>query len=243
MNLFNTTSQQPTCKCFHAALGLAFTIVFQPIVDISTNKPFGYEALLRGPNGAAAATVLAQLNESTLCDFVQAFRLHAIKLADALALEGVLNFSLIPNAACLNMSSITQLVDAAINANISANKIMFHIGNDENMQALARHKNTFSTLKNHYFMTGIDGFGAGNASLKVLETLKPNIVKLDPSLVRNIDADPNKQAVVLSILNLCDQLKNTLIARGVETEEELKALKMLGVSFFQRLFLDEMHLA
>lgn len=99
------------------------------------------------------------------------------------------------------------------------------------MKAISSLSRTFSTLKNNFFNTAIDGFGAGYASLKVLQTLKPSIIKIDPSLVRNIDEEPNK-SVILAIVELCNQLNIQVIANGVNTKQEIDALAKLNVKFF-----------
>jgi len=61
-----------------SALGFGFSMAFQPIVDLHTGRPFAYEALVRGPNGEGAASVLGQLNDGNRYRFDQACRVKAI---------------------------------------------------------------------------------------------------------------------------------------------------------------------
>ena len=63
------------------ALGFEFTMAFHPIFDTKAGRPWGYEALVRGPGGEGAGTVLGQLNDDNLYRFDQAARVKAIELA------------------------------------------------------------------------------------------------------------------------------------------------------------------
>ena len=71
-------------------LDIKFTMAFQPIVDISSRKIFGYEALVRGLNNESAATILSQLNDNNRYQFDQETRVKAIVLAKKLNLQGML---------------------------------------------------------------------------------------------------------------------------------------------------------
>ncbi len=67
-----------------AALPFAFTMAFQPILDLSTARVWGYEALVRGTQGEPAGAILSQVNDETRYRFDQAARVKAIELAGSL---------------------------------------------------------------------------------------------------------------------------------------------------------------
>lgn len=75
-----------------------FTMAFQPVVDLQDHRIDAHEALVRGPNGEGAASVLAQLNAENLYAFDQACRIKAIELAARLKLGCQLNINFLPNA-------------------------------------------------------------------------------------------------------------------------------------------------
>jgi EAL domain-containing protein (putative c-di-GMP-specific phosphodiesterase class I) len=79
----------------------------------------------------------------------------------------------------------------------------------------------------------IDDAGAGYASLRHILELGPAWVKLDMSLVRNIDADPLRQALVAGLAHFGNRAGPRLVAEGVEREEEAACLLELGVEFAQ----------
>lgn len=70
-------------------LGFDFTMAFQPIVNLDTNAPFAYEALVRGLNGEGAGAVLAKVNDDNRYRFDQACRVKAIELAASLRLHAI----------------------------------------------------------------------------------------------------------------------------------------------------------
>lgn len=80
----------------------------------------------------------------------------------------------------------------------------------------------------------MDDTGAGYSSLETVVELKPEYLKLDISLVRQIDQKPVKQELLKAILTLARFIKATVIAEGIETRQELDTLTSLGVPFGQR---------
>lgn len=71
----------------------------------------------------------------------------------------------------------------------------------------------------------VDGTGAGFASLRHLLNLRPEFVKLDIYLVRNVDADPARRALAAGLLTFTQEIGAVLVAEGIESEEELLALR------------------
>jgi EAL domain-containing protein (putative c-di-GMP-specific phosphodiesterase class I) len=83
------------------------------------------------------------------------------------------------------------------------------------------------------FRLAIDDLGAGYAGLTSFATLEPEIVKLDMSLVRDVHAEPIKERLVESIVSLCRGLSMKVVAEGIETVEELDAVRRLGCDYGQ----------
>lgn len=79
----------------------------------------------------------------------------------------------------------------------------------------------------------VDDAGAGFASLRHIAELRPDYVKLDMGLVRRIDRDPARQALVAGMVHYALQSGCTLIGEGIETENERRVLRRLGVGFGQ----------
>lgn len=79
----------------------------------------------------------------------------------------------------------------------------------------------------------IDDLGAGYSNLLLIADLEPSIVKLDRGLVMNIDKEPRKHMLVRGIVNMCVNLGAQVVAEGIETKEELEALRDTGVHYVQ----------
>jgi diguanylate cyclase (GGDEF)-like protein len=84
----------------------------------------------------------------------------------------------------------------------------------------------------------IDDVGAGYSGLNTIANVRPNIMKLDMDLIRNIDKDETKQFLCKAMVDFGKSAGILLIAEGIETEEELKTLIKLNVDLGQGYFLD-----
>jgi EAL domain-containing protein (putative c-di-GMP-specific phosphodiesterase class I) len=78
-----------------------------------------------------------------------------------------------------------------------------------------------------------DDTGAGYSGLQHLLRLRPNVVKLDIALTRHIDEDPARRALASALVTFADEIGAALVAEGVETVGELRALRALGIAAAQ----------
>jgi EAL domain-containing protein (putative c-di-GMP-specific phosphodiesterase class I) len=79
----------------------------------------------------------------------------------------------------------------------------------------------------------VDDAGAGYAGLRHILEIRPQFVKLDISLVRHVDTDPARQAMVAGMAHFAGKVGCELIAEGIETEGELDELARLGIPLGQ----------
>ncbi|MCM2535999.1 EAL domain-containing protein [Neobacillus pocheonensis] len=97
--------------------------------------------------------------------------------------------------------------------------------------------NLFKKMIEHYrrqgFRIAVDDAGTGYNSLKTLIYLKPEFIKIDKALIRNIEQNPSQQHLVELLLEFALQSETVVIAEGIETLAELRFLKNLGVHMGQ----------
>lgn len=218
------------------ALQIDFSMAFQPIVDLETGLPFAYEALCRGLNDEPAASVLSQIDSGNRYAFDQTCRVKAIRAAMAagiLQTDAMLSINFLPTAVYAPKSCIALTLRTARETGFPLHRLMFEFTENERM-ASPEHVNS---IIHHYnkigFKVAIDDFGAGHAGLGLLARFEPDMVKLDMELVRDIDTDRRRHAIVTALVSLCAELKTTVIAEGVETDGEALALRALGVRYMQ----------
>jgi EAL domain-containing protein (putative c-di-GMP-specific phosphodiesterase class I) len=219
-------------KC---ASGLDFelTMAFQPVVDIRERRIYAYEALVRGPNGESAGWVLGQVNDDNIYAFDQACRVKAIATAAALGLDRRLNINILPNAVYHPEACLRLTLEAAQEHNFPLDLITFEFTENEHIVDRAHLISIIRAYRGHGFLTALDDFGTGYAGLSLLADFQPDIIKIDRSLVTDIDRSKPRQAIAAGLLATARALDLMVVAEGVEREAELATLKDMGITHFQ----------
>ena len=104
------------------------------------------------------------------------------------------------------------------------------------MEDADRSKEILAAIHGHGFKLAIDDFGTGYSSLSYLTSFPIDDLKIDRSFVSQIGASPDADALVRGIANLAQSLRLRVIAEGVETEEQVQALRVLGCDEFQGFY-------
>jgi EAL domain-containing protein (putative c-di-GMP-specific phosphodiesterase class I) len=216
-------------------LDVAFSMAFQPIIDISTGDVFAHEALVRGLSGEGAGHVLGQIKDHNRYAFDQQCRVKAIELAATLfdrQAPTKLSINFMPNAVYEPRACIRVTLATAMKTGFPLDRIIFEFTEDERLDT-AHVLHILRTYRDMGFKTAIDDFGAGHAGLALLSQFQPDIVKLDMELIRDIDTNPVKRTIVRHTLAMLDDLGVVPLCEGVETTGELKVLRDLGVRLVQ----------
>jgi len=228
-----------TGKCNGCRAGAGFPIeirtAFHPIVDLETGRPFAYEALVRGAAGEGAGTILAQVTEENRYAFDQKCRVAAIKEAVAAGILDTgarLSINFLPNAVYSPMACIQLTLQTARETRFPPDRLIFEFTENERIDPdhLRSIVKAYQALG---FATAIDDFGAGHAGLGLLANLQTDMLKIDMDLVRGIETSLPRRLIVEAIKKLCDKMGITVIAEGIETQEELGAVRGLGIRYVQ----------
>jgi EAL domain-containing protein (putative c-di-GMP-specific phosphodiesterase class I)/AmiR/NasT family two-component response regulator len=218
-----------TLARFDRALARSW-MAFQPIVDLAANRTFAYEALVRtDEESLQRADVLIATAE-------RLGRIHdlgrTVRSAVAHAVTGVPDDVLIfVNVHGLELTDEDLFGDSCALAAL-APRVILEITERVGLDAVAGPARV-AMLRQRGYRIAVDDLGAGYAALGALATLEPEIVKLDMSLVRDIDRHPTKRRVVGAIATLCRELGSRVVAEGVETQAELKTVREVGIDLIQ----------
>ncbi|CDO34408.1 EAL domain-containing protein [Novosphingobium sp. KN65.2] len=219
--------------------GLNFTMAFQPIVDLAADRVWGYESLVRGPEGQSAASILNRVDPQAVYAFDQACRVKAIELAaPLLPRDGrtKLSINFKPNAVYEPRACIRATLEAARRTGFDKAQLMFEFTEDEHMNDVAHVRRIIEVYKQFGFTTAIDDFGAGHAGLSLLADLRPDLIKLDAALIRSIESCRQRQIIVRNIVAMTKELGVQCLAEGLETYEEVAMVRDLGIELCQGYF-------
>jgi len=217
-------------------------MAFQPIVDADTETVFAYEALVRGPEGQSAQSVLSQVDSANLYAFDQRCRVRAIETsvkAGLLDTSARLSINFLPNAVYSPAACIQLTLKTAGAVGMPTDRLIFEFTENEEMLDPAHVANIIATYQKMGFGTALDDFGAGHAGLNLLARFQPDIIKLDMELIRDIDTSSPRRIIVEGMVRMCAALGIQVIAEGVETLGEYDALRALGVRYIQGYLLSK----
>ncbi len=214
-------------------IGFDFSFAFQPIVDAKRHEISSFEALIRGPHGEPAASVLAQVIHKDISAFDDVCRQKIIELASRLKVSKSLNINLFTTALYQVDLNITGTFKASLKSGFPVEKIIFEVTESENLTDRSILLRNLKLLRDFGFQTAIDDFGMGHSGLKLLMEYQPNYIKLDRNLISNIHKDRVKQIVFSGVQHMCEKLEIDIVAEGIESEEEYLWLDNAGVVLYQ----------
>lgn len=236
---FPDSIKQQTCRdCLSGqSLGFEIRMAFQPIDDWHKQHIVSYEALVRGPQGEGAGWVFERVNEENRYYFDQACRVKAIETAARLGCNTYLNINFLPNAVYNPETCIKATIEAADMYAFDMTKLIFEVTESEQIIDKDHLQRIFSSYSKRGFKTAIDDYGSGFSRMDWLTDLRPDILKLDMQLIRDIDQSHDKQKIVRDVANVCRLQGTQVLAEGIETKEELDCLLDLGIHLFQGYYL------
>ena len=217
-------------------VGFRFDYAYQPIVDVVSRSVYAHEALVRGPAGEGAMTVLSQVNVQNRYRFDQACRVKAIRQAAELGIRERISINFLPNAVYQPELCIRTTLEAARVHGFPLERIIFEVTEGERVEDGAWLAKILREYRRCGFLTAIDDFGAGYAGLTLLADFQPDLIKLDMALIRDIDSCRTRQAIVRGMLGICRDLGVQVIAEGIETAGERDFLYDAGIRLMQGYF-------
>lgn len=216
---------------------------FQPIVNAARpNQIFAQEALCRGlDTDASLISPRRLLQTARAIDLLFRVDLEARKAAIQAAAQYRLTTPIFINFTptaiydpefCLK--STVKLID---HAGIPHHNIVFEVTESEETEDIKHLQNILCFYREAGFRVALDDLGSGYSGLNLLHQLRPDFVKLDMELIRDVDRDEYKAMVTGKILEVAQALEIKTIAEGIETAAELAWVQEHGADYVQGYFL------
>lgn len=215
------------------------TSYFQPIVHADdTSNVYGHEALLRGVTVEGGLVPPSQLFDMArgaglLFQLDLSARRSAIAGAASHSLQGKLFVNFAPTAIYDPASCLRSTVGAIDKAGISRSDVVFEIVETERAHDPAHLRKILDYYRGAGFRIALDDVGSGFSSLNLIHLLRPDVLKLDMELVRNVDQDPYKARIAANLLDVATSLGIDALAEGIETQGELEWVREHGAKFVQ----------
>lgn len=207
-------------------------MAFQPIVRASDGGVVAYEALMR-PQGASFRSPPALLGAAELLDRVEEVgRITRGLVAEALHNRPAMSADVYVNLHPLELRREVLLApDEPLFP--FADRIVFEVTERAQVENGAAVGETLDALRREGFRIAVDDLGEGYAGLSWLLKMRPDIVKLDMSLVRAIDRSLTQRRLVGSLVGFCRRSEIRVLAEGIETQAEAEVLVDLGCELLQ----------
>jgi EAL domain-containing protein (putative c-di-GMP-specific phosphodiesterase class I)/DNA-binding NarL/FixJ family response regulator len=214
------------------------TCVYQPIVDLQSFDVLGYEVLARGPIQSALhrPDVLFDVarDQGRVEELDRVCRVMAARGGATLP-DDALRFINTEPVNLFFRSRSDLFVEEFVSATPEPlrSKTVMEITEKSIIDDFGHFREVVTQLRERGFRIAIDDAGAGYSGLQTMVEIEPDFIKLDISLIRGLDTSVVKQKLIKTLRTFCVDAGITLIAEGIETEEQLAALKELQIPYGQ----------
>ena len=214
----------------------------QPIIDIATGRPIGFEALARltglqetiPPSTfipiAEEHTLINQVGMSiyrSTCQFISSLKSKKEKMTVNV------NVSILQ---LMREDFPFQVAEIAAEYGVSCEQICFEVTETQLLEAQGPAQTTLLKLKEMGFKLALDDFGTGYSSLKILQQLPFDHVKIDRSFTSGLEDGKREPALCKAVLRMAAACGMRVVAEGVENQQQLDILKGMGCEFGQGYF-------
>lgn len=216
-----------------------YTSVLQPIVYCDDPaRVFAREALLRGverDGGLVHAYYMFEVARGCglIAELDLAARDSAIEAMMRSRHSEALFVNLTPSAIDDPLAALEHTVRSIDRLHLAHDRVVFEVVESEHAPDVVHLRGLLASYRDAGFRVALDDVGAGYSSLNRLHQLRPDFVKLDMDLVREVDRDPYKALIARKTIEIATELGIATIAEGVETPGELEWAQANGAAFVQ----------
>jgi EAL domain-containing protein (putative c-di-GMP-specific phosphodiesterase class I) len=214
---------------------------FQPIIDLSSGRPYGREALMRGTMGKVelrgAELIAAAEAHDALFSFDARARAAALEVGLPLMPEGEILFVNIDPRAVLDVeSSMRTTWPIVIRLGGDPSRICLELIRPERSPDRDMLKALVDAHRERGALVALDDLSGGAESLACLEELKPDIGKIDRAMTAGIQHSPARRRLVAALVEVAHEQECRVVAEGIERVDEFEAMRELGVDLGQGFY-------
>ncbi len=209
---------------------------FQPIVSLRSYNILGFEALSRVKNSklfhSSEYLFNFALNTDVIYDLERQCRKNAVQ--NYTKLDNYLLFiNLSPRSVYDSELTSDMFLEYVNSKGLLPENIVFEITERVGIIDFSSFKDALDKMRKKGFRIGIDDMGTGYSSLHTVAEINPDFIKYDMALVKGIEFNNIKKAIVETLVPFSEKINATVIAEGIESIREYKTLKSLGVKYGQ----------
>jgi diguanylate cyclase (GGDEF)-like protein len=220
-----------------ALVSRQFELYYQPLVNLATSEITAFEALLRWHRPQhgyiSPADFIPVAEEAGLMNEIGAW---VLKEACDAAADWPSNIKVAVNISPLQFSGnslANDVLSALTNSQLRPDRLMLEITEGVFLNDTEETMAQLNTLESAGIHFAMDDFGTGYSSLSYLRKFRFDKIKIDQSFVRGLCDNPESEAIVRAVINLCHDLGMETVAEGVETPEQAARLREIGCEIGQ----------
>jgi EAL domain-containing protein (putative c-di-GMP-specific phosphodiesterase class I) len=213
-----------------------FAIAFQPIVDVETGLTIAQEALVRGPSGQPAGSVLAAIPLPARHRVDAEIRRAALEEALRLGLPATtaaLTLNVYPGGVAHLDFGVRRTAEDARALGFPLDRLVFEISEMEPVEDPEALAIELSALQRQGLRIALDDVGTGHARMPLLMVWRPDGAKIAREVIMGLDRDPQRLEQVRLTLAQLNAFGLVPVVEGVETVGEMQALRAMGVRAMQ----------
>ncbi|WP_232367871.1 EAL domain-containing protein [Alteromonas mediterranea] len=211
---------------------------YQPIINAKTKHVYAHEGLFRikdEDNNIVPPALAFKLAEASdlLFSLDLVARRSAVECAAKARLEGKLFINFNPSSIYDPSYCLRATASSIYEIGIRPEDVVFEVTETHRATDLNQLKGILSFYRSAGFKVALDDIGSGWSGLNLLQSLRPDYVKIDMELVRDVHKDEYKQNIVTNLIRIARTNDIAVIAEGIEVEEEAQWLTDAHADYLQ----------
>ncbi len=218
-----------------------FKVVYQPIISLRWGSILGWEALTRGPTDSYFRNpdIIFSFAEEVglLFPLEKVYRQIAFNRLGEIGPDQKIFINIHPRTISDPNFVRGETMKLIKEAGLKPINIVFEITERHSIHDFSSFNKTLEHYRNQGFLVAVDDAGSGFSCLQSIAEIRPDFIKIDMSLIRGIHTNAVKRSLMETFVIFAEKIGSTVIAEGIEEEEELETLANLGVHYGQGYYL------